>query len=84
MTKSAELVSSMRTKMTNKCSEKIQIYSLYKQTDENYVNSVIIAGEKEEHCFNIDYFPQEEYSPDPNDSTLSIPCKQHLPFSPIR
>lgn len=27
------------------------------------------------HCFNIDYFPKEEYSPDPNDSTMAIPCK---------
>jgi hypothetical protein len=27
------------------------------------------------HCFNIDYFPREEYSPDPNDSTMAIPCK---------
>lgn len=34
-----------------------------------------IAGELERQCFNIDYFPVEEYSPDPNDSTLSIPCK---------
>uniref|UniRef100_A0A0P5RW56 Voltage-dependent calcium channel gamma-5 subunit n=1 Tax=Daphnia magna TaxID=35525 RepID=A0A0P5RW56_9CRUS len=30
-------------------------------------------GETERFCFNIDYFPTEEYSPDPNDSTLSIP-----------
>ncbi len=35
------------------------------------------AGESERHCFNIDYFPIEEYSPDPNDSTLSIPCEFH-------
>jgi hypothetical protein len=34
------------------------------------------AGETERYCFNIDYFPTEEYSPDPNDSTLSIPCKR--------
>ena len=27
------------------------------------------------HCFNIDYFPREEYSPDPNDSTMAIPCE---------
>nr|XP_042902385.1 voltage-dependent calcium channel gamma-7 subunit-like [Parasteatoda tepidariorum] len=25
------------------------------------------------HCENIDYFPKEEYSPDPNDSTMAIP-----------
>ncbi|XP_049948091.1 uncharacterized protein LOC126456380 [Schistocerca serialis cubense] len=31
------------------------------------------AGEREMHCFNIDYFPKEEYSPDPNDSTMAIP-----------
>ena len=61
--------------------EKIQIYSPYKKIDENYVNVVIIAGEMEEHCFNIDYFPHEEYSPDPNDSTLSIPCKKLFTIS---
>ncbi|KAJ6638171.1 hypothetical protein Bhyg_10904 [Pseudolycoriella hygida] len=27
------------------------------------------------HCSTIDYFPNEEYSPDPNDSTMAIPCK---------
>lgn len=37
-----------------------------------------IAGETERYCFNIDYFPKEEYSPDPNDSTLSIPCKLRI------
>lgn len=26
-------------------------------------------------CSKIDYFPTEEYSPDPNDSTMAIPCK---------
>ncbi|XP_024081278.1 uncharacterized protein LOC106673530 [Cimex lectularius] len=31
------------------------------------------AGEKELHCTNIEYFPKEEYSPDPNDSTMAIP-----------
>ncbi|GLG94137.1 uncharacterized protein GBIM_01395, partial [Gryllus bimaculatus] len=31
------------------------------------------AGEKDLQCFNIDYFPREEYSPDPNDSTMAIP-----------
>ncbi|KAL3174596.1 hypothetical protein MRX96_001051 [Rhipicephalus microplus] len=25
------------------------------------------------HCVMIDYFPKEEYSPDPNDSTMAIP-----------
>ncbi|CAN7937609.1 unnamed protein product [Ixodes hexagonus] len=25
------------------------------------------------HCVLIDYFPKEEYSPDPNDSTMAIP-----------
>lgn len=39
---------------------------------------VITAGETERFCFNIDYFPTEEYSPDPNDSTLSIPCKYFI------
>lgn len=27
------------------------------------------------HCSKIDYFPKDEYSPDPNDSTMAIPCK---------
>ncbi|KAK7870812.1 hypothetical protein R5R35_005472 [Gryllus longicercus] len=30
-------------------------------------------GEKDLQCSNIDYFPREEYSPDPNDSTMAIP-----------
>ncbi|XP_014273280.3 voltage-dependent calcium channel gamma-5 subunit [Halyomorpha halys] len=30
-------------------------------------------GEREMHCDNIEYFPKEEYSPDPNDSTMAIP-----------
>jgi hypothetical protein len=40
------------------------------------------AGETERYCFNIDYFPTEEYSPDPNDSTLSIPCKRSFIIIP--
>lgn len=35
----------------------------------------IPAGEFAQKCLNIDYFPAEEYSPDPNDSTMAIPCK---------
>jgi hypothetical protein len=35
----------------------------------------LAAGEMDLQCFNIDYFPKEEYSPDPNDSTMAIPCK---------
>jgi len=35
------------------------------------------AGETDRHCIYINYFPTEEYSPDPNDSTLTIPCKTH-------
>lgn len=27
------------------------------------------------HCTKIDYFPSDEYTPDPNDSTMAIPCK---------
>ncbi|XP_018496766.1 voltage-dependent calcium channel gamma-5 subunit [Galendromus occidentalis] len=30
-------------------------------------------GEIAQKCVNIDYFPAEEYSPDPNDSTMAIP-----------
>lgn len=26
-------------------------------------------------CSKIDYFPTEDYSPDPNDSTMAIPCE---------
>lgn len=26
-------------------------------------------------CMKIDYFPKEEYTPDPNDSTMAIPSK---------
>lgn len=33
------------------------------------------ASKMQYECFNIDYFPSEEYSPDPNDSTMAIPCK---------
>jgi hypothetical protein len=38
----------------------------------------LAAGEMDLHCFNIDYFPREEYSPDPNDSTMAIPCKYRI------
>ncbi|XP_063223483.1 uncharacterized protein LOC134531644 isoform X2 [Bacillus rossius redtenbacheri] len=31
------------------------------------------AGERDMQCYHIDYFPREEYSPDPNDSTMAIP-----------
>ncbi|XP_077526853.1 stargazin-like protein [Haemaphysalis longicornis] len=30
-------------------------------------------GKSDMHCVLIDYFPKEEYSPDPNDSTMAIP-----------
>ncbi|RZF45485.1 hypothetical protein LSTR_LSTR009356 [Laodelphax striatellus] len=30
-------------------------------------------GEKDMHCTFIEYFSKEEYSPDPNDSTMAIP-----------
>lgn len=33
------------------------------------------APESLMHCFFIDYFSKDDYSPDPNDSTLAIPCK---------
>lgn len=29
-------------------------------------------------CSKIDYFPKDEYSPDPNDSTMAIPCKSSI------
>ncbi|XP_046411128.1 stargazin related protein STG-1 isoform X2 [Neodiprion pinetum] len=32
-----------------------------------------LASHVQYECFNIDYFPSEEYSPDPNDSTMAIP-----------
>ncbi|XP_068230006.1 uncharacterized protein stg1 [Palaemon carinicauda] len=31
------------------------------------------VGKSEFQCHKIDYFPTEEYSPDPNDSTMAIP-----------
>ncbi|KAK2728121.1 hypothetical protein QYM36_008563 [Artemia franciscana] len=30
-------------------------------------------GESQQNCIPINYFPKEEYSPDPNDSTMAIP-----------
>lgn len=35
----------------------------------------VSAGETFYDCNKIDYFSKEEYSPDPNDSTMAIPCK---------
>lgn len=34
----------------------------------------VTAGGKLYECSKIDYFSKEEYSPDPNDSTMAIPC----------
>lgn len=56
----------------------------YNGTGENeYLSKITVSGlwtlcfthpgEREMHCSNIDYFPKEEYSPDPNDSTMAIP-----------
>jgi hypothetical protein len=36
---------------------------------------VFFAVGTQQHCSTIDYFPTEEYEPDPNDSTNSIPCE---------
>lgn len=38
----------------------------------------------EYHCSTIDYFPKDEYSPDPNDSTMAIPCKYQYINCPIK
>lgn len=38
-------------------------------------NIYIFDTGKDYHCSTIEYFPNEEYSPDPNDSTMAIPCK---------
>jgi hypothetical protein len=46
-----------------------------KRQTEFIIAFLLAAGEMDLHCFNIDYFPREEYSPDPNDSTMAIPCK---------
>ena len=35
----------------------------------------ITAYELEWHCFSIDYFAKDRYTPDPHDSTMAIPCK---------
>ncbi|XP_011497770.1 PREDICTED: voltage-dependent calcium channel gamma-3 subunit [Ceratosolen solmsi marchali] len=34
---------------------------------------VAVGSNAEYECSTIDYFPQEEYSPDPSDSTMAIP-----------
>jgi len=34
-----------------------------------------VAMELELHCFGIEYFAKDRYTPDPNDSTMAIPCK---------
>ncbi|XP_064478856.1 uncharacterized protein LOC135392111 [Ornithodoros turicata] len=34
---------------------------------------ILAAGKEDMQCRLIDYFPKEEYSPDPNDSTMAIP-----------
>ncbi|BET02831.1 PMP-22/EMP/MP20/Claudin family [Nesidiocoris tenuis] len=51
--------------------------------DNEYLSKITISGlwsycysnpgEPSLHCLNINYFPHEEYSPDPNDSTMVIP-----------
>ena len=38
---------------------------------------LLTAGGSEFQCTKIDYFPEEEYNPDANDSTNAIPCKVH-------
>ncbi|KAK0162250.1 hypothetical protein PV327_008602 [Microctonus hyperodae] len=35
---------------------------------------VAISSRMQYECSSIDYFPNEEYSPDPSDSTMAIPC----------
>lgn len=36
----------------------------------------MISGSRNDYeCSSIDYFSNEEYSPDPTDSTMAIPCK---------
>lgn len=34
-----------------------------------------LGSRMEYECSSIDYFPNEEYSPDPSDSTMAIPCE---------
>lgn len=46
----------------------------------NFVFCFISAGSTIMKCENVDYFPKEEYSPDPNDSTMAIPCKFFMSF----
>ncbi|KAG8255354.1 regulation of AMPA receptor activity protein [Homalodisca vitripennis] len=43
-----------------------------------FKNVFVTAGENEMHCTNIEYFSKEEYSPDPNDSTMAIPYPYSL------
>ncbi|KAJ8982854.1 hypothetical protein NQ317_002261 [Molorchus minor] len=42
------------------------------------VMSEDLPGETVYYCNNIDYLSEEEYSPDPNDSTPAVPCKFYL------
>lgn len=44
--------------------------------ENNYLDYFFsLVGDQLMTCSNIDYFSGEEYHPDPNDSTLAIPCK---------
>jgi len=54
-----------------------------KRQTEFIIVFLLAAGEMDLHCFNIDYFPREEYSPDPNDSTMAIPCKYQTAYTQI-
>lgn len=42
---------------------------------QSLITTFVSAGETLYECNRIDYFTKEEYSPDPNDSTLAIPCE---------
>ncbi|PBC29344.1 stargazin related protein STG-1 [Apis cerana cerana] len=43
-----------------------------------YVVAYVKLGSRMEYeCSRIDYFPNEEYSPDPSDSTMAIPCESN-------
>ncbi|XP_067118741.1 voltage-dependent calcium channel gamma-5 subunit-like [Centruroides vittatus] len=66
-------------------SEELMANPKYNGTgDREYLSKFTVSGlwklcfndpvnASEVHCINIDYFPKEEYSPDPNDSTMAIP-----------
>lgn len=51
------------------------LYGITRWADCWHFFSCFSHAGQEYHCSKIDYFPKDEYTPDPNDSTMAIPCK---------